>query len=69
MYGEKKDVSDHLAFGCRFWVYLDKQNQEKGKHMPKANEAIYQLMQLAFETCPMALQFQIEARGIKLSAI
>jgi hypothetical protein len=22
MYGEKKDVSDYQAFGCRAWVYL-----------------------------------------------
>ena len=25
MYGEEKDVSDFKAFGCRAWVYLDKQ--------------------------------------------
>ncbi len=25
MYGEKKDVSNFRAFGCRTWVYLDKQ--------------------------------------------
>ena len=29
MYGEKKDVSDFRAFGCRAWVYLDKQSREK----------------------------------------
>ena len=23
MYGEKKDVSDFRAFGCRAWVYLN----------------------------------------------
>jgi hypothetical protein len=41
MNGEKKDVSDYRAFGCRAWVYLDKQRPEKGKHKPRANEAIY----------------------------
>ena len=29
MYGEKKDVSDFRAFGCRAWVYLDKQRRVK----------------------------------------
>ena len=41
MYGEKKDVSRFRAFGCRAWVYLDKQRREKGKHTPRAKEAIY----------------------------
>ncbi len=41
MYGEKRDDSDFRAFGCRAWVYLDKQRQEKGKHMPRAKEAVY----------------------------
>ncbi len=41
MYGEKKDGSDNQAFGCRAKVYLDKQHQEKGKHTPKAKEAVY----------------------------
>ena len=29
MYGEKKDVSNFRAFGCRAWVYLDKQRRER----------------------------------------
>ena len=29
------------AFGCRAWVYLDKQRRQKGKHTPRATEAIY----------------------------
>ena len=29
MYGEKKAVSRFRAFGCRAWVYLDKQRREK----------------------------------------
>jgi hypothetical protein len=41
MYGEKLDVSDFRAFGFRAWVYLDKQCREKGKHSPRAKEAIY----------------------------
>ncbi len=41
MYGEKKDISNYLAFGCRAWVYLDKQHREKGKHTPRAKEAVY----------------------------
>ena len=32
MYGEKKDVSDFRAFGCRAWVHLDKLRREKRKH-------------------------------------
>ncbi len=41
MNDEKRDVSDFRAFGCRAWVYDDKQRREKEKHTPKAREAIY----------------------------
>jgi hypothetical protein len=41
MYGEKLGVSDFRAFCCRAWVYLDKQRRERGKHTPRAKEAIY----------------------------
>ncbi len=41
IYGEKKDVSNFRAYGCRAWVYLDKQRREKGKHTPRAMEAVY----------------------------
>ena len=41
MYGEKKDVSDYSAFGCRSYVYKDKQRREKGKDTPIAKEAVY----------------------------
>ncbi len=41
MHGEKCDVSDFRTFGCRSWVYLDKQRREKGKHTPRAKDAIY----------------------------
>jgi hypothetical protein len=40
MYDEKRDLSDFRAFGCRAWVYLDKRRREKGKHTPRAKEAI-----------------------------
>ncbi len=41
MYGQKKDVSCFRAFGCRAWVYIDPQHRAKGKHTPRAGEAIY----------------------------
>jgi hypothetical protein len=41
MYGQKKDVSCFQAFGCRAWVYIDPQRRAKGKHTPRAEEAIY----------------------------
>ncbi len=41
MHGEKRDVSDFRAFGCRAWVYLDNLQREKGKHSPRAKEAMY----------------------------
>ena len=41
MYGEKKDVSDYRAFGCRAYVYEDKQRRANGKHTPRAKEAMY----------------------------
>jgi hypothetical protein len=41
MYRQKKDVSGFRAFGCRAWVYIDPQRRAKGKHTPRAEEAIY----------------------------
>jgi hypothetical protein len=41
MYGQKKDVSVFRAFGCRDWVYIDPELRAKGKHTPRAVEAIY----------------------------
>jgi hypothetical protein len=41
MYGQKKDVSCFQAFGCRAWVCIDPQRRAKGKHTPRAEEAIY----------------------------
>jgi hypothetical protein len=41
MYGQKKDVSGFQAFGCRAWVYMDPEHRAKGKHTPRAEEAIY----------------------------
>ncbi len=40
MHGEKRDVSDFRAFCCIAWVFLDKQRRVKGKHTPRAKEAI-----------------------------
>jgi hypothetical protein len=41
MHSGKRGFSDLRTFGCRTWVYLDKQRREKGKHTPRAKEAIY----------------------------
>ncbi len=41
IHGEKRDVSDFKAFGCRAWVNLDEQRRDKEKHMPRAKEAVY----------------------------
>ena len=38
MYGEKKDVSDYRAFGCRAYVYEDKQRRANRKHTPRARK-------------------------------
>ena len=40
MHGEMRDVSKFRAFGCRAWVYLDKERRENGKHTPRAVKAI-----------------------------
>ena len=41
MHGERRDVSRFRAFGCRAWVHLNSERREKGKHTPRAVEAIY----------------------------
>jgi hypothetical protein len=41
VYGQKKDVSGFRTFGCRAWVYIDPESRAKGKHTPRAEEAIY----------------------------
>ena len=41
MHGEKKHVSDYRVFGCRAYVYEEKQRRANGKHTPRAKEAIY----------------------------
>ncbi len=55
MYGEMRDVSRFRAFGCRAWVQLNKERQEKGKHTPQALEAI----NLGFESYTSAYAFFI----------
>ena len=39
-YGIKKDVSRFKPFGCRAYMHLNKDRREKGRHAPKAVEAI-----------------------------
>jgi hypothetical protein len=41
IYGVKKDVSKFRPFGCRAYVHLNKDRREKGKHTPRAVEAIH----------------------------
>ena len=52
-YGEKKDVFEFRAFGCRAWVYTDKQHRKKGKRTPRAKEAVY----VGFATNTSAWEF------------
>ena len=40
LYGEKKDVSKFRPFGCRAWMFLNKERREKGKTAPRAVEVI-----------------------------
>jgi hypothetical protein len=39
--GELKDISRFRSFGCRAWVFLNAERREKGKHIPRSQEAIY----------------------------
>ncbi len=39
--GEIKDVSRFCTFGCKAWVHLNSERREKGKHTPRALEAMY----------------------------
>jgi hypothetical protein len=54
MHAEKKGVSRFRAFGCRAWVHLNSERREKGKHTPRAIEAIH----LGFEPNTSAYSFQ-----------
>ncbi len=58
IYCELKDVSRFRAFGCRARVYLNTERREKGKHTPRAQEAIY----LGFEPNTRAWSFFIPER-------
>ncbi len=40
MYGRKKDISKFRAFCCQAYMYLYEQRRGKGKHIPRAVEAI-----------------------------
>ncbi len=58
MYGEPKDVSLYRPLGCRAWVHLNSDRREKGKHTPRAKEAIY----LGFEPNTSAWSFFISEK-------
>ena len=40
MYGKKKDISKFRAFCCQAYMYLNEERRGKGKHIPRAVEAI-----------------------------
>jgi hypothetical protein len=40
MYGIKKDPYKFRPFGCRAYMHLNKDRIEKGRHAPKAVEAV-----------------------------
>ncbi len=40
MYGKKKDISKFRAFGYQAYMYLNEERRGKGKHIPRAVEAI-----------------------------
>ena len=40
MYGEPKDVSRFRAFGCKAFVYLNKDSKESGKHIARGIDAV-----------------------------
>ncbi len=40
MYGEPKDVSRFRAFGCKAFVYLNKDSGENGKHIARGIDAV-----------------------------
>jgi hypothetical protein len=64
MDGEKKQVSRFRAFGCRAWVYLNKERRENGKHTPRAVEAIH----LGFEPNTSAYSFFIAEKNTIMSS-
>ena len=40
LFGERRDVSKFRPFGCRAWMFLNKDRREKGKTAPGAVEVI-----------------------------
>ena len=64
MHGERRDVSRFRAFGCRAWVHLNSERREKGKHTPRAVEAIY----LGFEPNTSAYSFFITEKNTIMSS-
>ncbi len=64
MHGGKKDVSLFRAFGCRAWVYLNKERWETGKHTQRVVEAIH----LEFEGNTSAYSFFISEKKTIMSS-
>ena len=64
MHGAKKDLSRFRAFGCRAWIYLNAERREKGKHTPRAIEAIH----IGFEPNTSAYSFFIPERNTMMSS-
>jgi hypothetical protein len=64
MHGEKRDVSRFRAFGCRAWVHLNSERRDKGKHTPRAVEAIY----IGFEPNTSAYSFFIPEKNTMMSS-
>ena len=64
MHGVMRDVSRFRAFGCRAWVHLNSERREKGKHTPRAVEAI----NLGFEPNTSAYTFFIPEKNTLMSS-
>jgi hypothetical protein len=64
MYGAPRDVSKFQVFGCRAWVYLNSERRDKGKHTPRAVEAI----NLGFEPNTSAYSIYIPEKNTIMSS-
>ncbi len=65
MHGVPRDVSKFRAFGCRAWVYLNSERRDKGKHTPRAVQAI----NLGFEPNTSAYSFYIPEKSTIIMAL
>ncbi len=59
LYGEKRDVLKFRPFGCRAWMFLNKNHREKGKTAPRAVEVV----NLGFCVGPEHERLQALVRG------